>query len=112
MHGQKNINKKIVCVGCTERTLVVSILHYYFICLHCVVQVSMHYRLCLITVYIKVLQNGRLVRFSKRTDGWYTFSWSIYNQNVDFVSCIQTNSFQGYDLLTYLLHGADSFLRS
>jgi len=28
----------------------------------------MHYRLCLVTVHIKVLQNGRLVRFSKRPD--------------------------------------------
>jgi len=28
----------------------------------------MHYRLFLVTVHMKVLQNGRLVRFSKRPD--------------------------------------------
>jgi len=30
----------------------------------------MHDRLCLVTVRMKVLQNGKLVRFSKRTDCW------------------------------------------
>jgi len=30
----------------------------------------MHYRLCFDTVHVKVLQNGRLVRFSMRTDCW------------------------------------------
>ena len=34
----------------------------------------MHDRLCLVTVHMKVLQNGRLVRFSKRTDFWCEFA--------------------------------------
>ena len=44
------------------------VLRYSFVCLCCVVPVSMHYRLCLERVCMKVLQNGRLLRFSKRTD--------------------------------------------
>jgi len=30
---------------------------------------------------MKVLQNGRLIRFSKKTDCLCTFSWSICDQN-------------------------------
>jgi hypothetical protein len=45
-------------------------LHYSFVCLHCVVSMSVHYKFCLVTVHMKVLQNGRLVRFSKGTDCW------------------------------------------
>jgi hypothetical protein len=44
------------------------------------VPLSVHYRLCLVTVRVKVLQNGRVVRFSKRTDCWRAFSCSICNQ--------------------------------
>jgi len=48
--GQNKVNtrqyrKKIVCVSCTERTLVMSICRYSFVSLCCVVPVSMHYRL-------------------------------------------------------------------
>jgi hypothetical protein len=73
--GQNNGNtreylNKTPCVGCTERTLIVSIFYYSFVCLHCVVPVSVHYRFCLITVHTKVLQNGRPVRFLKETDSW------------------------------------------
>ena len=69
-HGQNNGNtryyrNKTVCVGCTERTLVVSIYHYSFVCLRLVVPVSLHYRLCVVTVRMNVLQNGRLLRFSE-----------------------------------------------
>jgi hypothetical protein len=67
METLDNIGIKI-CVGCTERTLVVGIFYYSLVCLCCVVPVSTHYRLCLVTVRMKVLQNGRRVRFSKRTD--------------------------------------------
>ena len=41
---------------------------YSFVCLCCIVAVSMHYRLYFVTVCVKVLQNGRLLRFSKRSD--------------------------------------------
>ena len=51
--------------------------------------VSMHYRLCLVTVCMKVLKNGRLIRFSKWSDCWYTFSWSICNENSHFIRCIR-----------------------
>jgi hypothetical protein len=33
--------------------------------------------ICWVTVYVKVLENGRLVQFWKRTDHWCAFSWSI-----------------------------------
>ena len=52
-----------VCVGCTERTLLVSIFRSSFVCLRCVVPVSVHYRVCLVTVRMKGLQNGRFLRF-------------------------------------------------
>jgi len=63
----------------------------------CAVPVSMHYRLCLVTVCMEVLQNGRLIRLSKKSDCWCTFSWSFCNQNSHFMRCIQSSSFQGYD---------------
>jgi hypothetical protein len=54
---------KNVCVGCTERTLVVSIFRYCFVCLRCTVTVPMHYKLCLVTGRMEALQNWRPVRF-------------------------------------------------
>jgi len=77
--GQNNGNtrqysNKTVCVGNTKGALAVNIFLYSFVCLRCVVPVSKHYRLCLVTVRMKVLQNGRLVRFSNTTDCWCMFS--------------------------------------
>jgi hypothetical protein len=68
-----------------------------FIYLCCVVPVSVHYRWCSVTVCVKVLQNGTLVRFSRRADCWCAFRWSICNQIGHFIRCIQSSSFQGYD---------------
>jgi hypothetical protein len=62
---------------------------YSFVCLCYVVPMSMHYRLCLVTVPMKVLQNGDLVRFSKRTDYWCMFSCSICNQMATFLGVSQ-----------------------
>ena len=87
---------KTVCVGFTEQTLVMSVFHYSFLCLHCVVPV-LHYRLCLVTVCMKVLQNEGFVRFSERVDFWCAFSWSICNQSGHFIRCVQNSSLQGYD---------------
>jgi len=72
-------------------------LHWKNISCICAVPVSMHYRLCLVTVCMEVLQNGRLIRLSKKSDCWCTFSWSFCNQNSHFMRCIQSSSFQGYD---------------
>jgi hypothetical protein len=36
-----------------------------FVCLRCVIPVSMHYRLCIVTVHMKVLQIGDLLHFQK-----------------------------------------------
>ena len=58
---------------------------------------SVYYSLCLVTVRTKVPQNGRLVRFSKPTDCWCGFSWSICKQNGHCVGCIQSSSSQVYD---------------
>jgi hypothetical protein len=55
-------------------------LSLFLFCLRCVVPVSIHYRFCLVTVRTKELQNWRLVRFSKLTDFWCAFRWSICNQ--------------------------------
>ena len=58
---------------------------------------SVHLSLCLVTVCMEVLHNGRLLRFSKRKDCWCAFSWSICNQNGCFIKCTQNSGFQGYD---------------
>jgi hypothetical protein len=57
-----------------------SIYRYSFVCLCCVVPMSMYYRLCLVRVCMKLLQNGRIVEFSKKTDFWCAFSWRICNK--------------------------------
>ena len=79
METLENIGKKVFVLAAMK-----IIFRYSFVCLPCAVPVSMHYRLCLITVLTKVLQNGRRVRFSKRTDFWCAFSWSISNKNSQF----------------------------
>jgi len=90
MEKLENIGKKCLYC-CNEKYL--SLLF----CLCCVQPVSMHYRLCLVRVLMKVLHNERLVRFSKRTDGCCAFNWSISNKNGQFFWCLQRSSFQGYD---------------
>ena len=85
---------KTVCVGCTDRTLVVSFVILLFVLYSASVSAL---QIVLVTVCMKVLQNGRLITFSKRTDCWCTFSWSICNQNSHFIRCIHSSSFQGYD---------------
>jgi len=79
METLDNIGIKLFRLGCTKRILVVSFFILLF-CLCYVVPLSMHYILCLVTVYVKKLQNGRLLRFSKRADRWCVLSWSISNQ--------------------------------
>ena len=94
--GQNNGNTRqfrneTVYVGCTESTLVVSIVRYFFVCWRCVVPVS----------------NGLQIVFSKNSyenaAKWKIFkedillvrihSWIICNQNGHFVRCIHSSSF-------------------
>jgi len=89
METTHNIGKS--CVGCTERTVVVSTVHYSFVCVCCVLPVSTHYRLSLVKVLMKIL-----VRFSKRTDCWCMFSLSICNQT-DTLFLYQSSIFQCYE---------------
>ena len=50
-----------------------------------------------VTFCMKVLQNGRLVIFSKKTDCRYAFSWGIGKQNGELIMLIQSSRSQGYD---------------
>ena len=51
------------------------------------------------------------IRFSKRTECWCPFSWSVCNQNGHFIRSIQSSSFQGYgDIHTH--HGRTSAKRN
>jgi hypothetical protein len=64
-YGKSNGNtrqyrNKIVCVGCTERTLAVSVFLYCFVCVRSIVAISMKYN----SFRTNVLQNGRFIRFS------------------------------------------------
>jgi hypothetical protein len=60
---------KTVCVGCTERTLVVSIFRYPFVCLQCEMPVSVHCRLFINSSYestvkweaCQIFEEGRLL---------------------------------------------------
>jgi hypothetical protein len=70
---------------------------YYFVCLLCVVPVSLDCTLRLLTVRMKVLQNGRLFRLLKRSEVWCALSWSICNKHGLFIKCIHSSSFQSYD---------------
>ena len=49
-------------------------------------------------VCMKILQNGRLARFSKRKDCWCAFSLSICNQ-MGTLFLYQSSSFQGYECI-------------
>ena len=70
--------------------------HYSFVCLCCVVPLSVHYILCLVTVCMKVLQIGRLLRFSDRTD-FLCMSAGAYVTKMATIRCIQISSYQGFD---------------
>ena len=50
----------------------------------------MHCRSCLVTVRTKVLQNVRLVGFSKRTNWWCAFSCSICNKTTTLLGVSRT----------------------
>jgi len=63
MENARNLGKN--GVGCTGRTLVGSIFRYSFVCLHCAVPVSVYCRLCLVTVRMEILRNGRLSDFQR-----------------------------------------------
>ena len=102
--GQNNGNtrqyrNKTVCVGCTESTLVVSIVRFFFfVCLLTLCSAIINeLHIVFITVRMKMLQNGRRVRFSKRTDFWCERSCIICNQKGHFVRCIHSSSFCRYD---------------
>jgi hypothetical protein len=44
----------------------------------------------------KKSENGGLIRFWKRTDRWYAFSWSICHKICHIIRCIESDSFYGY----------------
>jgi len=87
-NNENNIGIQLFCVACIERMLAASIFHYSFVHLCCVVPLPVHYRLCLVTVCMKVLQNGRCPIF--REDRRCTFSWNACNQNSYFIRCTHT----------------------
>ena len=91
---QYRYTRKNVCVGCVEAILFVSIFRCSFF-LRCVVPVSMYCRMCLVTVRMKLLQNGRLVSSSK-TVGAHLAGASVTKKG-HFIRCIQSSGFQGYD---------------
>jgi hypothetical protein len=44
----------------------------------------------------EISENGRLIRFWKRTDRWCAFSWNICDKNCYIVRYIENDSFWGY----------------
>jgi hypothetical protein len=74
-----------------------SICHYSFVSLRCGVPVSMHYRLCLVTVGMKAMQNLKLVGYSKTKDCRCAFSCSICDKKDHFTRSSQSSICQGYD---------------
>ena len=96
----RQYRNKTVCVGCTERTLVAS---FVIFCWWCVVPLSLQYRLCLITVCMKLPQNGRLVRFQRGQIVGAHLTGASVTKNGHFIRCFQSSSFQG--VMTYTNHG-------
>jgi hypothetical protein len=86
---------KFLCVGYIEITSV-GVTECSSFCLYSVILVSMHWLLRWVTAHVKESENRRLVRFSKRTDRWCAFSWSICDKNCHIYSCIESGSFQGH----------------
>ena len=84
---------KFVCDGLFSSNFKL-IVHLFTLCSSLL---SVHYRLCSVTVRTKVLRNETLVRFSQRANCWCAFSWSICNQTGYYVVCIQSGSIHGYD---------------
>jgi len=64
---------RIFVLAALEENFFVNIFCYSFICSRCVGLVPVNYRLCLVIVRTKVLQNRRLVSFSKKTNCWCAF---------------------------------------
>ena len=62
--------KLFVLAALKEHNLRVCFVILLFVYLRCVVLVSVHHRLCLVTVLRNVLQNGRLVRLTNKTACW------------------------------------------
>ena len=66
----------------------------------------MHCRLYLVTVCVGVLQNRRLLRFSKRTYCWCMFSWSICNKTATLLGV--SRAAVSKVMTTYTNHGRTS----
>ena len=80
----RQYRNKTVGVGCTRKTLVGSFFRYSFVCLRCVVPVSVNYRLCSVTVRMKVLQSGRLSDFRRgQIVGAHSAGVSVTKQPLD-----------------------------
>jgi hypothetical protein len=88
----KNWGIWFVFVGYIERASVGNT-ECSSVCLHCVVLVSVNYLLFSMTVRVKESESGRLVRFWKRTDRRCAFSWSVCDENCNFIGCIESDSF-------------------
>ena len=68
---------------------------------------SVQYRLCWVTVRMKVLRNGKLVTFPKRTDCCCSFSCSVCKQNGHFFLGLSRASFSKV-MTAYTNHGKTS----
>ena len=73
------------------------VFRYSFVCLCCVVPVSVQYRLCLVTVGMNTAKWKTSQIFKEGRLFGCAFSWSICNQDAHFIRCMQSSSFQGYD---------------
>ena len=73
----RQYRNKTICVGCTERTLVVSfIILLFVVCSASVIVLQIVFS----TSLYESTAKWKTVWVSKRIDYWYTFSWSICNE--------------------------------
>ena len=79
---------KTVCVGCTERTLIIS---FIILCMCVLCSASVN---TLQTVFSNSLYGStaecKTVRVSKRTDCWCAFSWHICNEMATWLGVSRT----------------------
>ena len=89
-------------------TLIMSMAHYSFACLRCVVPVSMHYILCLVTVCMKELQSGTCNMF-KEDRLLVCFWWSICNKTTTLLGV--SKAAVSKVMMTYANHGKSCTLK-
>jgi hypothetical protein len=106
-NGNTNKLRNGICVGYIERTSVGNTECSSSLCLHCVSALV----IVLSDSPVKKSENGRLVRFCKRTDRRCAFRWSICDKNCHIIRYISRATVSKV-MSAYKNHGQTSAKRN